>query len=888
MAQDLQSACKISRADIEALQLDSLTTHEVDLLRSYLQVLLLQQVKEEIVEGIPEEEVTRANSYDDLWKYRPDFHDVVRHIKAELLSDLGANPSEYLKAASRTRPPQSARRNKAAHFSPTESINMSGQDDQVLYEVPAIDPGTVIRDRYMVIGPAGAGGMSTIYLAEDMHLDGRKVAIKMIRENLVQNPAMLKHFNAQVKALVKLDDNPHVVNIEDRDSYFGIPFVVMEYVDGFSLRELLSQNGSLSNMVAANYAKQVAEGLAFVHGNNILHLDVKPANVLIKKSTDTALLSDFDISWNPDWGVSIGGAGTPAYMPPEQFESHDLRDYGAETDIYALGATLYHMVTGQPPYGDRNSSNYLNMGFRKPHDLNSSVDSQLESIILHCMQWNKADRYHSASDLAEDLASYLNAANRVKALANEAPQESKDTPNQAAKVNLKEEERKQREEDEEPKERHEKIQYNESKTNSEKKHRNHKPIVAFIAVVAVLLVAYFLGRHLYTGSMQDNGSSSHNGTIEESSTEKTTIEGAEFTLFNNTYYTFYENNLNKIENTDSLSINNVYQSAYGNIISIMSIDNVIYYLCQDDQNNTLSLCEMEQGTDRVYESLIKCVQVDNLVDQSVLNLYWYDGLFYIVYYPTYKEDSDNSSRKIIVNIVDTQNTTDESESIKAVTPLYFSKNHCVYFSARTIFYSDDLGNIRYHPIDDASKAGFIREEDYRAKDDASKRSEWDNCENVIITAVNDGPDSFTVLACSPITWGLSLLTGKAASGNGQWASNTIIGSTYDSLYLEEYYYSIYTIYDAEKQRIYFTVGLSQDDKHDSEEVAVLSCKLDGSDLQQCASANISTNSFAEPVFAENGRVLICLTNSGDQHDSEYIEMNPDGTNQKVILQETSQ
>lgn len=884
MAQDLQSACKISRADIEALQLDSLTTHEVDLLRSYLQVLLLQQVKEEIVEGIPEEEVTRVNSYDDLWKYRPDFHDVVRHIKAELLSDLGANLSEYLKAASRTRPPQSARRNKAAHFSPNKSINMRGQDDQVLYEVPAIDPGTVIRDRYMVIGPAGAGGMSTIYLAEDMHLDGRKVAIKMIRENLVQNPAMLKHFNAQVKALVKLDDNPHVVNIEDRDSYFGIPFVVMEYVDGFSLRELLSQSGSLSNTVAANYAKQVAEGLAFVHDNNILHLDVKPSNILIKSSTDTALLSDFDISWNPDWGVSIGGAGTPAYMPPEQFESHDIKNFGPETDIFALGATLYHMVTGQPPYGDRNSSNYLNMEFRKPHELNSSVDSQLESIILHCMQWNKADRYHSASELAKDLASYLDSVYHVRTLTSNAPQEIKITRGPAEKV-------KQREGEKESNEWVDKTQNNEEKPQLQRKHRNHRPILAIIALSSAVLIVLLLWSYVFSFSIQGNDSSSQNETKEVSNINKNTIEGELFAKLGDAYYYCHENLILKANEADPENPTIVYRSTYGNINSIVSIDNGIYYLCKDYQNNTLSLCQMTQSDGMIYESILKSVQVDDLANQSLLHLHWYNGSFYIVYYQAYKDKIDNSARKIHVIIVNAQDSKDEPELIKMVTPVYFSKNHCVFFSAGTIFYSDDLGNIRYYPIDDISKAGFIREEDYRAKDDASKRSQWFGNKNLIASVINDGTDSITILVNSPIKWGLSLITGNADSEDRHWVNHPIIGSEYNSYYLNKYHFGN-TVYDIKMQRVYFTVEFSKNKNSDPTEAAVLSCKLDGSDLQQCISASLSTNSSdepsVEPVLTQNGRVLICLRNSEDDCDIKYIEMNTDGTDHKVIFQGKSQ
>jgi serine/threonine protein kinase len=204
--------------------------------------------------------------------------------------------------------------------------------------------------RYQVIEPLGQGGMASVYKAFDTTLE-RNVAIKIIRtdrkEGTEQNE-FLKRFQREAKALAQLD-HPYILKVLDYGEQEGMPYLVMPFVRGGTLKEKMGR--PMPYQEAAALLAPIAQALDYAHQRKIIHRDVKPANILIGE-TNTPLLSDFGIAKIIESGESTQltatgvGIGTPDYMAPEQW----LGKADARTDIYALGIVFFQMVTGRLPY----------------------------------------------------------------------------------------------------------------------------------------------------------------------------------------------------------------------------------------------------------------------------------------------------------------------------------------------------------------------------------------------------------------------------------------------------------------------------------------------------------------------------------------------------------
>ena len=266
--------------------------------------------------------------------------------------------------------------------------------------------GDVFANRYTIERPIARGGMAEVYLAKDQVLD-RPVAVKVLFEEYARDPSFVERFRREAQNAAALN-HPNIVGIYDWGQEHGTYFIVMEYVEGRSLRDIMRAEGQIPAMQAAGLAAEIADALAFAHRNGVVHRDVKPGNVLIT-STGQVKVADFGIAanpTNPSQGLTQTGAvmGTATYFSPEQAQGFAV---DGRTDVYALGVVLYEMVTGQAPFQADTPVAVAMKHVREapvpPSHYALDLPPDLERIILAAMAKNLANRYQSAEDMREDL-----------------------------------------------------------------------------------------------------------------------------------------------------------------------------------------------------------------------------------------------------------------------------------------------------------------------------------------------------------------------------------------------------------------------------------------------------------------------------------------------------
>ena len=261
---------------------------------------------------------------------------------------------------------------------------------------------------YKVLRQLGEGGMGGVYLAFD-EANERLVAIKVLQHHLTRNAALVERFRREAEFSTRLN-HPNIVRgfSSGRDPKTGRYFLVMEYVDGPSVQKLLDQHQKLSIGDAVHIACDIAHALEHAQSHNIVHRDVKPENILITR-TGIAKLADLGLSKATDQTSNLTatrqGFGTPYYMPYEQ--AMNARRADGRSDIFALGATLYHMVTGQVPFQGENPVDILERkaeGIYPPASLvNPEVPPVLDEILTKMLAPEPEDRYQTASELIVDL-----------------------------------------------------------------------------------------------------------------------------------------------------------------------------------------------------------------------------------------------------------------------------------------------------------------------------------------------------------------------------------------------------------------------------------------------------------------------------------------------------
>jgi serine/threonine protein kinase/tetratricopeptide (TPR) repeat protein len=262
---------------------------------------------------------------------------------------------------------------------------------------------------YEILGEAGVGGMGIVYRARDLRLD-RIVALKVLPPGALLDENARKRFRHEALALAKLN-HAHIATIHDFDTHDGVDFLVMEYVEGASLADTLSK-GHLPEKKAVALGRQVAETLEYAHEHGIIHRDLKPGNIMVTPQGQVKLL-DFGLArlvqgTEAALTESVGevkkAAGTLPYMAPEQLrgQSGDPR-----IDIYAAGAMLYEMVTGQRPFPQRHVPELVTAILHEepvpPSELSADVSHTLQTIILKALDKDPDRRYQSAKELRVDL-----------------------------------------------------------------------------------------------------------------------------------------------------------------------------------------------------------------------------------------------------------------------------------------------------------------------------------------------------------------------------------------------------------------------------------------------------------------------------------------------------
>jgi len=269
--------------------------------------------------------------------------------------------------------------------------------------------------KYRLLGLLGSGGMSSVYLAEHVLMQ-RRVAIKVLPKNRVADTSYLARFHREAQAAAALDHR-NIVRAYDVDNDGDVHFLVMEYVEGQDLQQMVKSQGPLDYPRAADYIRQAAEGLAHAHQAGLIHRDVKPANLLVDSHNVVKILDLGLARFTGEDRASLtvqydeNVLGTADYLAPEQaIDSHGV---DARADIYSLGCSLYYLLTAHPPFPDGTLPQRL-MAHQKelpPSILNERPDAPagLVEICVRMMAKRPADRYESAREVAAALAEWLAA-----------------------------------------------------------------------------------------------------------------------------------------------------------------------------------------------------------------------------------------------------------------------------------------------------------------------------------------------------------------------------------------------------------------------------------------------------------------------------------------------
>ncbi len=287
----------------------------------------------------------------------------------------------------------------------------SGYESQKISSAPAEDSGLGIRRArsvpgYEILGELGRGGMGVVYKARQKSLD-RVVALKMILAGASAAPQQRARFQVEAEAIARLQ-HPNIVQVYEFGEQDRCPYFSLEYVEGRTLREYLSDNVP-TPLHAAAFVEQLARAVDYAHQRGIIHRDLKPCNILLTH-TDIPKITDFGLAKRLDGGSGYTRdgdvLGTPSYMAPEQ-AAGNIKEIGPRTDIYSLGAILYEMVAGRPPF--EGASDYdtvyqvLTAEPERPSRYNPQVPRDLEVICLKCLEKAPTKRYATALDLAEEL-----------------------------------------------------------------------------------------------------------------------------------------------------------------------------------------------------------------------------------------------------------------------------------------------------------------------------------------------------------------------------------------------------------------------------------------------------------------------------------------------------
>ena len=260
-----------------------------------------------------------------------------------------------------------------------------------------------LADRYEILEQIGNGGMSDVYKAK-CHKLNRYVAIKVLKPEFSQDTSFVSKFRVEAQSAAGLS-HPNVVNVYDVVDEGNLHYIVMELIEGITLKSYIEKKGFLENKEAIGIAIQVAQGIAAAHEQHIIHRDIKPQNIIISKEGKVKV-TDFGIAraTTSTQTISTSVMGSVHYTSPEQARGGIVDE---KSDLYSAGITMYEMITGHVPFdGDSTVTvalKHLQEEIKSPAEEVPDIPYSLECIIMKCTQKNPAMRYQSCDELLQDL-----------------------------------------------------------------------------------------------------------------------------------------------------------------------------------------------------------------------------------------------------------------------------------------------------------------------------------------------------------------------------------------------------------------------------------------------------------------------------------------------------
>lgn len=381
--------------------------------------------------------------------------------------------------------------------------------------------GRVLGNRYEILEIIGTGGMATVYKARCKLLN-RMVAVKVLKESLKDDPDIVKKFNTESQAAASLSHH-NIVSIYDVGDDDGINYIVMEYVDGITLKEYINRKKKLDWHEACTFASQIASALEHAHSKNIIHRDIKPHNILMTKDLNLKV-ADFGIARAVSSETVVVGAGNAIgsvhYISPEQARGGYT---DARSDIYSLGVVLYEMLTGELPFNGENAVSvaimHINNEPKNILEVNPNIPASVAHIVMKAISKEQHLRYQKAADMIVDLkaalsmASVKNADNNGETQRISVPKKEVDGEKDMSNING----RKNR--------KNKKV-----KTLDEKKQDKLAAFLIGGSVLVVLIIAISTFFIMHGGAREVQVPELLNMTLEEA---KKVIENTEFTLDEN-------------------------------------------------------------------------------------------------------------------------------------------------------------------------------------------------------------------------------------------------------------------------------------------------------------------------------------------------------------------
>ena len=267
--------------------------------------------------------------------------------------------------------------------------------------------GIKIGGRYKILSKIASGGMSDVYLGEDLKLN-IKVAAKILHESYSSNRNFIVRFEREARILSNLD-SPNIVTVYDWGRFDSLYFIIMEFVDGKSLKEIIDKQGAISPRLAAEYSIQICRALKLAHEGNLIHRDIKSQNIIITEE-GIVKVADFGIAKfiADDITKTINILGTAHYISPEQVQGRVLDN---RTDIYSLGIVMYEMLSSDVPFRGGSSIDIsLRHISEEPQPLSAlqpDIPDKFEKIIMRCLEKNPDNRYQNVKSLEADLQNFL-------------------------------------------------------------------------------------------------------------------------------------------------------------------------------------------------------------------------------------------------------------------------------------------------------------------------------------------------------------------------------------------------------------------------------------------------------------------------------------------------